>query len=444
MFLIDTPVYRHPDISDALAPDYTPVQEGVTIQGGANTACGKVGASFEPRLHHATFLAGIIASNGKMSGFTGIAPAAAAITPIHWLDASQESELLEKLRNAVQPTDPQVFVLPGEFRPVVPSSTPGNYWQRRGKDVLSEFVDESARFKIKKLNLFIKEQRIPFIVSAGQADDSGGTGVTLRNVSPYSPQNLGDLPNVIVVTACTDCDQSRARVWDKANHSAPFEDRVPLVQLAAPSGDVVPGIITDESVGQTTGGTSAAAAFTAGVTAQMLACYPRRYIGRPSRVKERLLVTARANLGFDETTYGVLGTLDPRMALTDPQRSWVKLPDQPLQEVKVVHWCTDEVRLNNDGDERPDASYLPLTRRISNLGDGRFLGRQVEKNEEKNELSVYFAGPGQPMKPNDPIAAVEFPGSQRCALRITQVQDLILSDAVKKVEACALIKICGE
>src|SRR5262249_13780935 len=154
---------------------------------------------------------------------------------------------------------------------------------------------------------------------------------------------------------------------EKANYSTKMEQ---IVYLAAPGGEEIPGLIANDEIGQTTGGTSAAAAFTAGVAAKMLACYPTYYQGVAERIQTRLLLTARTNIDPDDTHKAEAGIVDPRLALIDPRRSWLKEWEKKIQPIKVQHWCQDTIVLRDEANEQLDDGVIQLTKtmRITSTG----------------------------------------------------------------------------
>ncbi len=83
----------------------------------------------------------------------------------------------------------------------------------------------SMRHERNFLGEFIYQARPLWITAAGQ-QESGGTndaeGENLHARYPKGPMNLGDLPNVIIVTACENCWRRRTdiRLMDSANTSS--------------------------------------------------------------------------------------------------------------------------------------------------------------------------------------------------------------------------------
>ena len=132
----------------------------------------------------------------------------------------------------------------------------------------------------------IYDERPLMIVAAGQ-EEGPGNPARLGPTSPHSPQNLGDLEGVLVVTACTECSPFRTRIMDRAH--VPDGDNG-AIQLVAPGGTAVPGWIDELHVGAAPG-TSQAAAFAAGAASSMIARFPTWY-SRSKNVKIRMQATA--------------------------------------------------------------------------------------------------------------------------------------------------------
>jgi hypothetical protein len=135
--------------------------------------------------------------------------------------------------------------------------------------------------------------------------------------------NLGDLKNVIVVTACDPCDDENATIWPRSNFSHEF------VHVAAPGQDM-PGPAYDRAYTVAGPGTSQATAFVGSVVADMISCYPDEYVSDDfskavfaGRVKLWLQLTSRPLKADEARAKLSAGVVDPRAALNDPDLNCV-------------------------------------------------------------------------------------------------------------------------
>jgi hypothetical protein len=192
--------------------------------------------------------------------------------------------------------------------------------------------------------LRIRDDRPLWISAAGQWDEKeepDGSALDISRKTAIGPMNLGDLGNVVVVTACKDCTDHSAELMENANYSK--DDK--LVHLAAPGTDI-PGAATSDEYCSASG-TSQAAAFVAGTAAAMIGCYPLYYDNRPDRVKTRLQVTSRPALVGDDADKIATGILDLRLALKDPQTTWMQTLAEQHHGVEPEHWCVSDIHLQN-------------------------------------------------------------------------------------------------
>lgn len=437
--LMDTAIAPHPDIAHALPQAYVEEQGGTGEQARAKQCQRQT--TFNQNQHHGTYLTGIIASADNGFGFHGLAERV-KISPFHWEDGVEDRQLQDFLETKFDPRKPQIFLFPSEFKPYLPPSERPAYWTRYRGEWLPT-LKKHARFKAKPLNIFLVKRKPLFIVSAGQTDDDGlDIGVT----TPMSPQNLGDIENVVVVTACENCLSGAARVWSRANHSTA---RDPLVHLMAPGGEKIPGIVTKDKVGTTIGGTSTAAAFVAGVAARMTQCYPDHYIGFSKRLKERLMLTSFPGVVPSAAEKVAAGVVDPYLSLLDPTTSWLKISGGNLHEVGVRHWCGGQLSMTDEfGNPDPDLSVdLSSVKRIVNMSDQKFVAiRSFWKQHDPrwDILKMKTVGPGH-VQANRKLAHVELkPGGPACAIRFNQTDDFILHKSVRAVASCRHVPACGE
>lgn len=440
--VIDTPIRPHQDLVHALSSHS---EEKSVIIGPNSDRCGPPPIQIRPDEHHGTFLASIIGARGRKIGIEGIFPEV-SFGQVLWDGTVNESSLraeLQRINRNSSATTPQIFLFASTFKVRTPSELPTeeakDKFFTRGPDNswLNVLKDRNARVDFHSINRLIKNQGSSlFIISAGQLDHSAGAPDVLRRTSTMSPQNMGDLNNVIAVTACKNCDDRNGsvRIWERAFASARDEQ---VVVLAAPGGDDVAGF-ADENHLATSRGTSASAAFVAGIAARMSGCYATEFLNRPERIKRRLLITARPSLVEGELDKAIAGTLDVHLALTNPQKTWLKAVDQSaLQEVSFERWCTGRIELrDDDGDELAHGS-IELTgaiERLSRVGSGKLIAKEfAPDNDWGPVLRVKGPGyPGQPGRAGNPerdkrAALVKLQNGHLCALRVNQIEDLIMA-----------------
>ncbi|MER9458275.1 S8 family peptidase [Mesorhizobium sp. M0387] len=256
--------------------------------------------TFDRFVNHSTHLAGIIASPNLGKGFLGLAQNA-RIDPIEWVKQQGRGRLVpsrvdrnvilgDKLYDVSQlPTPMHVFVAAAQF-------------------------DDSVPGVKSHLEGVIEDTRQLFIVAAGEED--AGRGAPFSSISAQSPQNLGGLPNVIVVTACVRCMQGDMEIMTEANFSA--ETSPAIVHVVAPGGEKIPGWIDSSTVGEAAG-TSQSAAYVAGAVARMIGRYPNVYVSA-DRIKKRVIQTSRPIAAMSVAG----GLLDPIIMQLDPQSNWLK------------------------------------------------------------------------------------------------------------------------
>lgn len=448
VIVIDSMVALHSDL-----PVPNPSASPSSLSTPVSTSSCPKSSSWNSDLHHGTYLAGIIASRGDSSGFVGVNPDT-VIGNIVWGKGAQDHYLSDEIRHRYKQNQPQVFLFASNF--IGLGETKKNpevserIWAKIGDEYSeTDLKNREVRISAIQINKMITNNLRPiFVVAAGQNSnaDIDSKGDELRLTSALSPQNIGDYNNIIVVTACTQCDKDHAAgLWNKANYGA-FGAH--LVDLAAPGGEQIPGIIDEKAMGAPPfGGTSAAAAFTAGVASRMLACHPDYYLKRPGRVKERLLLTARANIREDDREKVPGGTVDPELALINPEKSWLKLAGrEEMLEVKAFrHWCSRSLTLQQENDQ-DEAVALRKVRRITGSGPSSYIMRELTEDDTLGStiLALNVKGPGQ-ADGQEAVAAVELDERGPCKLRLGDIQDLILQSELpgqKKDSACAKIREC--
>jgi len=444
VFVIDSKVAPHPDIPLANTPP--------SADAAADVSC-PTGPSWNRDLHHGTYLAGIIASRGHSMGFVGVNPKS-VIQNIPWVRGAQDHDLVERIRQSHKQHEPMIYVFASNFNGLEETKKNDDLreriWHKSGDNYSdTDFKHKDIRTLQVRGNRAIAQNIWPiFVVAAGQNQSEGNdhVGDELRLTSALSPQNIGDYSNVIVVTACTDCQSSNAALWSKANYGARGAH---LVHLAAPGGEPIPGILDDRAAGAPQfGGTSASAAFTAGVAARMLACHPDYYQSSLGRLKAQLLVTARANIREADRDKVPGGTVDPSLALINPKKTWLKLAGvDGITEVKSFrHWCmTSLTLLAEDGNEQ--AVALRKVRRITaGSATSSYVMRELTEDDAlgSTTLALDVKGPGEGDR-QEYVVAVEIEAKGVCKLRLGDIQDLILRSELpeqKKVQTCAQLRPC--
>lgn len=267
--------------------------------------------TYIPAHHHSTHMKAIIASRHTQLGFVGLAPDA-DVDVFEWLKAKgnvvEESSKTRafRLSDMLSATSADkrmhVYLIATTFPQ---SASKANQAVDRFREALATRIQQTANL---------------FVIAAGQ--DASKPGVELSPKNDISPQNLGDLSNVIVVTACNPCTRDHARLMPEANYSQPIEGKS-FVHVAAPGGGAIAGWVSSQHVAAAVG-TSQATAYVTGVVAAMLGRYKEDY-RTPEIVKRRIQVTSQpTSWPSDDTTKLAAGTVDPVLAMLDPSQHWVK------------------------------------------------------------------------------------------------------------------------
>jgi hypothetical protein len=438
VYVIDSEIATSPDL---------PLR-GVTPAIGPAAAAASCTTGNYTDLDHGTYLSGIVASRGDVTGLVGLNPIT-EIKNILWEKGSQDSSVRHEIGASFKNKEAQIFLFASQFNGIEEISNKealrSKIWRkviegRQGRQ-LTEFTNPELRLSVLSINKLITHNIRPlFVVAAGQVDADQGDVLSFN--STMSPQNIGDFGNVIVVTACTNCQQDQAALWSNANYGAKDSH---LIDIAAPGGEAIPGLIGEgSSIGEPKfGGTSAAAAFTAGVASTMLACHPDSYAADPARLKRQLLITSRANLRAEDQHKVPGGTIDPNLALINPETSWLKVAGQDgMVEIKSFkHWCTPALVLTPENG-RDDAVALSQVQRITSYGSSYVLRSIVEKDIfTSTGFDLDVVGPGIAGDSGQAIAAVEIDGKGPCKLQLGDIQDLILKSEV--AEDKKPIGLCG-
>lgn len=400
VFIADAPIAPHPDITAAM---------GAVSNGQFPGRCTEIAFN---RDHHGTHLAGIVAAQDNSFGFVGVNPGA-RIESYNWVEGN-----IDGLAKEIQPTrrtPAYLFLFASQWdlrRALEPDEIEGLHLVR---EKLREQPEVATR---------ILQMQPLWIAAAGQWDRARvpkGHPLVIRKDIVFGPMNLGDLRNVVIVTACDDCSDATARLLPDANYS-----NEGLVHVAA-SGVGLPGLATTDAYARA-GGTSQAAALVAGVASAMLGCYPDYYTAA-ELVKVRLQVTARPVLSRGDAAKLTSGIVDPALALQDPTKSWL----DPSHAAAPQHWCRPGVHLVDRVGNRPiDGGY---TRAEDIYRIVRYRGRGA--SDTKKEWVVYAKpgydnardrlgevrrlGPG--MLPNGALLRLADGGT----VRLEDVEDVVLA-----------------
>ncbi|WP_210331003.1 S8/S53 family peptidase [Microvirga terrestris] len=287
--------------------------------------------SFDRALHHANHMASIIASQGKGTGFEGVAPGI-KLRSFDIFDSKNNPggapmHVYVEENTYYKPSG--VFLIPNTRTLGSGGDLPSKDW--RFRDLLAYTLRNKGGF-----------QR-PLVVAAAGQQDTSTEAVSLVSIDSKTnmfPQNLGDLPNIIVVTACTDCTKKSATIHPGANHSS--ESDWKYVHVAAPGGVPIPAWTSPDTLGAAYG-TSQSAAFVAGIAANMITRFPEVY-AHNGVLKYRIqscswpLPFYRIS-GAENEDIGKIatGVVDPAVCMLNPSKTWVK-DDSGWKPVEFRRW----------------------------------------------------------------------------------------------------------
>ncbi len=349
---------------------------------------------------HGTHMASIIGSKADGKGYVGLSPGL-DIFAYPWADGTLISDLARFLQKRVSGSGegpsladmgPQVFVFASYF----PSTK-----KNQGRSYSYPDADlDGSRLKTKIINTTgervgpEKIRMIPamqktiqetsdyglWVVAALQKDSQIPDPLEINAELAYSPVNLGDLPNVIVVTACDECSEGKASVWKDAFYSSTF------VHVAAPGMKVVAPV--GEGRYAVASGTSQATAIVGGLVGAMVNCYPDYYRdGGPEEslnsavVKQRLQYTSKPIFYKAEDLARVAsGVVDPQVALLDPEKNWIKLKGaQDYTELTgnddIANWCEKKIELVDDNLVAKAAATQNVVRMVRVIVPDGMLGQ---------------------------------------------------------------------
>lgn len=322
---------------------------------------------------HGTHLASLIASQDNGYGFRSMASNAMIYSHVWNVvrdDGSVEEVSKSRHVKLQQTINANADVQPGMARALYVAATSFDLikLKRLGDQPGDRFENKELRWE-DALPKAIQYSTSLFIFAAGQKDDKKyKSPVELTTTSKLTPQNLGDLPNVIVVTACTDCKRDHTDLMPEAHFGG---GRYPIVHVAAPGGKPIPGWVTAEDIGAV-GGTSQATALVAGVVSAMLGAWPESYFNS-SAVKSRLQVTSRPvppnSDGSTNPAAGKIaaGVVDPLLALLDPSQHWLK-QGGTWKAVRIRELAPTQIRFEDENGAQDEVPALAL-RRIVSLSD---------------------------------------------------------------------------
>ena len=333
VYILDVPLLESPNLSPA-------------SQDGSAWHCEWFPYSSR---NHSAHLAGIIGSRQGQLGFLGLEPSALIKSREYMgFDGASPSEEPHRLAGRIL-TYRQLFhqAANGDSLPVflVASSfrKPEDYTNLFG----SRLTSADARFNgtDSAIESAVRDEQPLLIVAAGQ-DPRFPAGIELDARTPLSPQNLGDLPNVVTVTACDRCARRDAGLMAGANYDS---QQRRFVHIAAPGGVPMAGWINQEGIGAASG-TSQAAAYVAGVAASMIARFPLRY-REAARVKQRLMTTSwpfidQSGGRAPSWSHLAAGMVDPQLATFDPSLDWLKTRTG-WQSVRVRRWLPNVVNFQD-------------------------------------------------------------------------------------------------
>jgi hypothetical protein len=291
--LIDTPIFLHPDLGQAVVEGGKEFPETINLVTPDNKQIIEEG-DFDKAKDHGTHLAGIIASQDNHFGLIGINPSA-HLHSWNWDEYSHDLSALGKRMAHVEDKVPmQIYVFASQWP-----------W-----DTALKPEDRIANNPVTRK---LKNPKELLIAAAGE-DPKGGTNI--KSDYAYGPMNLGDGQNIVVVTAYADNNgRPRPRLRGDSNYSTDG-----LVQIAGPGGDI-PSTIQFSKYALAAG-TSQATAFVAAIASAMVTEWPSYYTDG-AHVKFRLQLTADPALAKEDFGKVRAGLLDASKALLDPTKNWI-------------------------------------------------------------------------------------------------------------------------
>ena len=366
--------------------------------------------------YHATMMAGIIGARQNHFPFVGMSPA----TQISLVDVDRpDGTISEDISHYVRRNS--VVVTATQYPVVVGGSAPNSL----------------PRPEMSQVNWAFENAKSLVVAAAGQAKDPA-PGVLFTRPTELTPNtnaapaNIGDHEYVIVVTACSDCSDDNATLWDKAHWS----DKG-MVHLAAP-GRGIPSL-GDDSRFMTAGGTSTATAFVGGVAASMMNCFHDAY-DQPWKIKSRLQLTARPVLTGEDNRRVTGGIIDAHLALMDPNKTWVKLVgNTSYEEVDNPAWCVPEIKLSDPSGRGPlaegntDTDYV---RRLRRMADGTYVVFKQPPWDRYQDKAEHYQAKMSHTLPGVPNVTGNLLSTSKGNLPIEQIEDLVLPSPLHATSGC--------
>lgn len=434
--IFDVPLQYHSDLADAVEEVHirpgvdnwkTIRKQGENSKPGNQAKCEKT-VVFNIKEHHSTHMAGIIASQQNGRGFIGLSP-------------TSKIESYSKLAYEMVNLNPLFSQLrqDAEFRHIILMASKLTYDKSvlEGRYLKIQDNRDLEPEDIHPVTKSIKDSKLLFVTPVGEGQN-GKPEFIARNVA-LAPMNMGLLDNVIVVTACEDCNSNTAQIMSTMNVPS-NKDRF-LIHLAAPGKDI-PGLTLGSGYFSASG-SSQSAAYVAGVAAHMYETYPDFY-DSAAKVKKRLIVSASPHLNPAAAIIVSGGVVDPSTAFLDPTKTWIRYTSgdnaSDYEPIKPVAWCRDSIQLYEPANNNPSMNTFAKTKlvlrlkRMPDVGVGRestwLYWRQIEDDKAIEGYTVRIQSTRQGMLTNDEGASlVSKPWvllEDGTSLSLNTVQDIIL------------------
>ena len=317
VILVDKRVSVHPDLNGAVNGEDLDSSSATKslLQDGKQT----VDIVDWQDAFHGTHLAGIIGARDNRFGLIGVDPDA-QITAWNWdVLSGQRSRTAKAVVSRQASADNDGHLQIYTFATEWPAPMNATVETRTTEDILAKRLTEEKPL---------------VIVAAGEAP-SAPEAQEITALTRRAPVNLGDFPNVLVVTACTKCDGPNAGILPEAHYSKEF------VHVAAPGFDLLSTVFDGKY--SRARGTSQAVAYATGLASLMAERYPQQY-REAYQLKVRMEVTSTPFELVGKLLPGrglTAGILSPGVALLDPSKHWIKLNGVARAEV------TDPVHTRN-------------------------------------------------------------------------------------------------
>lgn len=436
VILVDTEVYPHPDLKDDLKNGYRksyPTEDRVSVtptfsKKFAQKKDGRQNIRLSPdeveEDEHGTHMAGIIASRANEYGVVGLAPNV-TLDSVNWQVFKSNRDSLQKLleardRNGRAEGRQQIVVFATSW-PVNGGRLDRE--EDRWVDTLADRIRNSTHILV--------------VAAIGQphAKEEDKRPKEIDQRFPNGPMNLGDLDNVITVTACEYCYDASPRVIAMAN--IPAKNAGNMVHVAAP-GWGIPSTVKpkgeDDVRYAKANGTSPATAIVAGVVAEMIGYWPNSY-QHPSSVKRRIQVTSRPTL-FSEGQGGKhlsVGIVDPAVALRNPTTNWLRDTDGGWYDIGDFRWIESEIPVVHPRTgNKSRVSTVDLLRiyRLEEKGQTYWVFyTQAESKGSINRLGPFIVDPVFQKKNLITLGSQESdPESRGTKYKLEKIQDLLLKD----------------